>query len=86
MANPCTRCGNERVAGKTWKEIVDFGGRKTTLTHTDWVCTDPKCQKIVENQLFVQKEKRVGLERQKAYEKEVRAKSAIAARIAAAQN
>ncbi|MBI2267889.1 MAG: hypothetical protein HYU80_00370 [Candidatus Blackburnbacteria bacterium] len=74
MSNPCTRCGNERIVSKTWKEVVVSYGRTTTITHAQFVCIDPKCQKIVESELLAQKEKREALANQKELEKQARAK------------
>ncbi|HVZ67227.1 MAG TPA: hypothetical protein VG917_03100 [Patescibacteria group bacterium] len=56
-SNPCTRCGKDRIEGKTWtEEVVEYFG-KTTLIHTEMVCPDPECQKIVEEKLEEQKKK-----------------------------
>lgn len=66
-SNPCTRCGQERVEGKKWKEeIATFFGT-STIIHTDTVCPDVECQKIVEEKLEVQKQKadELKLEKQK---------------------
>lgn len=73
-SNPCTRCGNERVAAKSWNETVGVYGRMTKLTHTDWVCTNPDCQKAVEGALKAQKDKRIFMENQKEQEKLARAR------------
>lgn len=63
--NTCTRCGADRVLAKTWDEVVEIYSRKTTITHSQFVCPDPKCQKQVESLLTQQKEKREYAERQK---------------------
>ena len=49
----CIRCGKLRVIGKTWTEKLN--GSKITYTQT--VCPDKECQKIVEEQLQVKKDK-----------------------------
>ncbi len=79
MSNACTRCGNERKLSKTWTEELELYGRKSKITHTEYVCTDPECQKIVERQLSEQKEKRVAQENQKEQEKQERIKRAVRA-------
>lgn len=55
--NPCTRCGKERVEGKKYKEEVATFFGTSTIIHTDTVCPDAECQKIVEEKLEVQKQK-----------------------------
>ena len=52
--SPCIRCGKERVFEKTWKEYVGT----SLLTYTRSVCADVACQKIVDAQIALQKEKR----------------------------
>ncbi len=44
---PCIRCGKIRIEGKSWTEYIETSRTTYTLT----VCPDPKCQKIVEEQL-----------------------------------
>lgn len=69
-SNPCTRCGKERVEGKKWKEeLITFLGT-STIIHTDTMCPDKECQKIVEEKLEVQKQKsdELKLEKQKKLE------------------
>ena len=80
MSNPCTRCGNERIVSKTWQQVIESYGRTLTVIHTEYVCIDSKCQKIVEQQLVAQKEKRESIENQRKIDKENRAKHAAAAR------
>lgn len=65
MTSLCTRCGNKRVFSRTWKEVVKAYGNQTTVTHTQFVCNDTKCQKLVEAQLAQQREKREFVEYQK---------------------
>lgn len=50
----CIRCGGQRVFEKTWKKYVGT----SVLTYTRSVCTDATCQKIVDEQIALQKEKR----------------------------
>lgn len=44
MSNPCVRCGKERINGKSWKETIGLG----IMTHTQTICPDDACQKVVE--------------------------------------
>jgi hypothetical protein len=57
--NPCTRCGRERVISRTWKEDVKTYSGTSSVVHVDTMCPDPACQKLVDDQLAVQKEKRM---------------------------
>lgn len=65
MTSLCTLCGNERVLSKTWKEVVKSYNTLTTITHTQFVCTNTKCQGLVEAQLTQQRVKREIVEHQK---------------------
>ena len=65
FSNPCTRCGKDRIEGKTWKEEVATFFGTSTVTHTDTVCPDPECQKIVEEKLEIQKQKTEDLKAEK---------------------
>ena len=56
-SNPCTRCGKDRVEGKTYKEEVSTFFGTSTIVHVDTVCPDKECQAIVEEKLAVQKQK-----------------------------
>ncbi len=52
--NPCPRCGKNRVDGKTWtEEVATFSG-VSLVTHTQTLCPDPKCQKIVEEKWAIE--------------------------------
>lgn len=68
--NPCTRCGRERIVSKTWNENVKTYSGTSPVVHVDTVCPDPECQKIVSDQLALQKEKRAAI----AHDQEIRAK------------
>ncbi|OGY13057.1 MAG: hypothetical protein A3F61_01645 [Candidatus Blackburnbacteria bacterium RIFCSPHIGHO2_12_FULL_41_13b] len=84
MTNTCTRCGSTRVLAKTWEEVVELYSRKTTITHSQFVCPDPKCQKQVEDQLTQIREKREYAEHQKEIAKAEKLKEnakAAAARL-----
>lgn len=54
QANPCIRCGKKRVTSKVWTEMVG----RSLVTHTQTICPDPACQKIVEEELAARREKR----------------------------
>lgn len=57
--NPCTRCGKERILLKTWEERMEtFSGVEVIQINSKTICPDKKCQKIVEKDLKVQKDKR----------------------------
>lgn len=74
MPNTCTRCDKLRKISKTWKGVVTIHGRSTTITHTEYVCTDPDCQKIVESLLLTQREKKEAIDKQKAQDKQAKDK------------
>ena len=57
--NPCVRCGQERIVGKTWVEKIENTGGISKLTHTLMVCPDPACQAKLEKELNKQKEARI---------------------------
>lgn len=71
FSNPCTRCGKERIDGKTWKEEVSTFFGSSTVTHTETVCPDPECQKIVEEKIAAQRQHTLNLqmEREKRMQK-----------------
>ncbi|MBI2036100.1 hypothetical protein HYT17_00470 [Candidatus Microgenomates bacterium] len=54
MNSSCIRCGKERVVAKKWKEYVGT----SLLTHTQTICPDVACQKLVDKELASLKEKR----------------------------
>lgn len=53
MNNPCIRCGTQRIDGKSWKGKIGA----SIITHTQTICPDPKCQKIVDQAIADRKEK-----------------------------
>lgn len=57
MTFPCTRCGKQRIVSKTWKEVRQTLMGETTIMHTETICPDPECQKKVDEQLAVAREK-----------------------------
>lgn len=64
-SNPCIRCGKERIDARSWKETVNNFMGKTVIVHTETVCPDPECQKIVEKGFEVQRKKREEMEHSK---------------------
>lgn len=54
IESPCIRCGKTRVVAKVWQEYVG----QSLVTNTITVCPDPACQKIVDEELAVRREKR----------------------------
>ena len=69
MGNPCIRCGKERVTVKTWREYIG----ESLITYTTTTCPDPKCQKIVDEKIAAQVEKRKLLADKRAQSKQARA-------------
>ena len=65
QGSPCIRCGKLRVVEKTWKEYLGT----SLLTYTRTVCVDAACQKIVDEQIALQKEKRAFNEERRKLQK-----------------
>lgn len=66
QTNPCIRCGKERVFFKTWNEsTTTFSGSLVKIVHTQFVCPDADCQKIVNSKLTAEREKREEMHRTK---------------------
>lgn len=61
MLNPCIQCGKQRVDGKTWKEKSGA----SVVTHTQTICPDSDCQKIVDKAIADRKEKSASLIKKK---------------------
>lgn len=57
MSNPCVRCGQERIDGKTWKSKTGV----SSITYTQTVCPDKQCQIIVEKGIADRKAKNASL-------------------------
>lgn len=72
FSNPCTRCGKQRVDGKTWKEkVTNFFGT-SVIIHTETVCPDKECQKIVEKTMEMARQRTEDMRVKKENEKNVR--------------
>lgn len=63
FANPCTRCGTERIELKTWKEKLKTLRGISMLIHTDTACPDIECQKIVNREITARREKKEAVEK-----------------------
>lgn len=58
-SNPCTRCGKERIVSRTWEEYIQtYSGAQIVQINSETICPDPSCQKVVEEELDKQREKR----------------------------
>ncbi len=64
--NPCTRCGQERVLQKTWKEDqITIMGKIQSVTFGQTICPNPDCQKIVDQEIKVLEEKQASLKKKR---------------------
>lgn len=52
----CLRCGRDRIVSRVWVEKVDRG---SPMTHTEAVCPDSACQKIVDAEFELKRQKRL---------------------------
>lgn len=48
-----------RIVARVWKEKLDYG---SIVTHTETVCPDKKCQKLVDEKFALVRERREQLE------------------------
>lgn len=64
----CTRCGKPRVVVSTYEEKVE----KSTVTYTVTECSDPNCQKIVNQNLKVEENRRIQINSDKVKREEQR--------------
>lgn len=55
--NICIRCGKDRILGKTWVEKLQTYNGISLLEHTEMICPDKECQKVVDNDHRIKKEK-----------------------------
>ncbi len=60
----CIHCGKPRIVSRSWIEQVETLGGISVITHTETVCADLDCQKIVDKELKDQKAKRDALKRE----------------------
>lgn len=52
--NPCIRCGKLRIIDKVWKEYLG----NSLIINTRTICPDADCQRIVDEDIAVRREKR----------------------------
>jgi len=74
--NVCTRCGKIRVVTGTYNETVG----NSNVTYTQTACSDPECQKLVDENLVKEEKKRAVLKNEQEHRVLLR-KSASASRI-----
>lgn len=65
LVNLCSRCGKPRIASKKWTEKVKIGDRVSIIVHTETICSDPKCQKKVDEELSAVRQKRLEIEKER---------------------
>ncbi len=79
FVNPCPRCGKARVTGKTWTEEITTLSGVSLVTHTQTLCPDDACQKLVEEKFNLEKVKsdqiKEAFEKRAAEKKIARAKA-----------
>ncbi|MEX2027903.1 MAG: hypothetical protein WD988_00195 [Candidatus Curtissbacteria bacterium] len=63
---PCIRCGKMRIVSRVWKEKLEYG---SIVTHTETVCPDKECQKLVDEKFALARERREQLENKVAAHK-----------------
>jgi hypothetical protein len=68
--NVCYRCGKTRIFLKSWKEKVDTGQGRSTLTHDQYVCPDKECQQKVEQD--IEEKRLIALEREAAHQQRLK--------------
>lgn len=54
--SPCIRCGKTRIIGKVWTEKNEKG---SPITHTETLCPDAECQKIVDADFAAKRERKL---------------------------
>lgn len=57
IQNPCIRCGQERVVKKEWKEKVTNYFGTSIVVHTETICPDKACQKILDERFAKERER-----------------------------
>lgn len=56
VESSCIRCGKTRIIGKVWVEKSDRGN---PITHTQTICPDKDCQKMVDAEFEAKREKKL---------------------------
>ena len=70
MSNPCIICGKQRIDGKSWEQKVGT----SIVVHTQTICPDSECQKVVDEGIASRKAKSALLLEEKAKAKLAREK------------
>lgn len=74
MDSVCIRCGKMRIFKRKWREVLVRG---SAITHTETVCPDKECQKIVDAEFEEKRQKRLLMESQKEANKEANKRVSI---------
>lgn len=53
----CSRCGSRRVVSKKWTEKIPNTNGFMTLYHTEYKCTNKKCQAEFEKTILTERDK-----------------------------
>ncbi len=65
ISNPCVRCGTQRIILKTWEEHVNTHFGNSIVVHAETICPNKECQKLVDKEIAVQKDKRDKIKKDK---------------------
>lgn len=65
IVNLCSRCGKQRVISKKWTEVLVTMRGEINIQHTESMCPNKECQKIVNKELQVEEQKRLKLKEKK---------------------
>ncbi len=84
--NLCTRCGKDRIESKSWNEEITAFFGSTTIVHTEMVCPDAECQKIVEEKMDALRQRTEDMKVEKEKRKTAAAASFLAKKTEAAKN
>lgn len=76
IKNPCITCGKERIVIKVFKEKIG----NAVITNTITACSDPKCQKGVDNLLAKEKARRDEIQTAFRKREKLRAKKILLSR------
>lgn len=55
--HPCEKCGKDLKVSRTWEEKVQVYGGESVVTHTESVCPDDDCQKLIDEERRLAREK-----------------------------
>lgn len=74
LESVCIRCGKTRIFKRRWREVLERG---SAIIHTETVCPDKECQKIVEAEFEEKRQKRLLMESRKEANKEANKRVSI---------